>query len=444
MNSTCTRSLRLRLSLPALLAAAVLVPAGLARAQEQGRREAGSLTPAEVVHMQKFTAGGEEAGDGDQGLLERAARFYVDRLTYKEYQRPSEPDQSEGKTLPELLREAFSVIPVVRQGQQQLGDAQQKYLRLFAKPLVAELKAVLHNPVYVARINAALILARLGQTGLPVFGDPMADVVEDDKQSDAVKVHALHGLRNLLELMYDPDGGFDRKTQPQRDRWAAVLLKFLTRKDPLPANAPQEEQDGVRYVRREAVRALGSTRVAIDQAGNNKTALALVRLLRKDGYTPEPAFSEQIEAAIAVARLSPKPENYQVEYALHQVGQFLVEFLAAYGNERPLLTKVKERGKEKEKDPDAQPPSQAWIYQAARIEAALADLKELLGNRHPYATDLIKQYTTVLDEVKRKNPAGATELQDWLKRHPVPAEKASVYQGDDKSVVGGGGGAASE
>jgi hypothetical protein len=440
MYSTRTPSLRPRLVLPALLATALLVPAELARAQEQGRREGGSLTAAERDRMQKL-AGGEEAGDSDQALFERAAKYYVNRLTYKEYQRPSEQDQAEGRNLPTLLREAYSVIPVRLQ-----RDAQTQYLKLFGKPLVAELKAVLQNPVWIARVNAALILERLGETGIPMFGGPLADVIKDPKQHDAVKVHALRGLRNLLDVMHQRDTLEDRNNRAARDRWAAAVLTYLNRKDTLPPTAPVAEQDGVRYVRREAIRALGSTRLAIDQDGNNKTALVLVRLLRKDGYTPEPSLSEQIEAAIAVAKLSPKPENYQVEYALHQVGAFLVEFLAAYDSERPLLTGSKDRNKEKDQDKDqeAASPTQAWIFQAARMAAALDGLKEPLGSRHSYALRLIERYTGLLGEVQRKNPVSATNLQDWLKQNPVPAGKGSVYQGDDKSVVRSGAGAAAE
>jgi hypothetical protein len=437
MNPNRTWLLHPRHELFTLLAAALLVPAGLIRGQEERRlRDAGSLNGQEAQKMIAFAGGRAQVTDADQALLNRAAKWYVNRLTWKDFQNP--PAGEIEKTMPALVKQARRVIPDASKGP--LDADPQQYMEMFAKPLLTEVKAVLQNPEWIARVNAARLLASLGNTGMPIFGDALADVVKDPKQSDAVKLYALRGLGNLLRLM-ERDNLFVHKTLPERTRWTAAVLAFINRKPTVAPTAPAAELDGLRYVRREAIRALANTRVPVDESGNVQTALVLVRLLRKDGYTPEPSLSEQIEAAIAIARLNPKlADSYQADYALNQVGHFLAEFLAGYENERAELT----RKKDEEKEKDARLLTQAWLVQAARMAEALDELKEIIGTRDGYATGLIDHYTNPLRAVQNKSPTSPTDLAAWLRKNPVPAGKGSVYKGDDKSVVRTGSGAASE
>src|SRR5205814_9294276 len=129
---------------------------------------------------------------------------------------------------------------------------------------------------------------------------------------------------------------------------------------------PPEEEQGIRFVRREVIRALGQTRyTAAGPAGKEVSpAWALLRVARRNGVEPEPNVMEQVEAAIGICQLQPKlTKDYNVDYAAYQVGEFVVDF-AGYSI-----------------NPNQLPPSNngvgiAWKIQAARLSVALDRLRE--------------------------------------------------------------------
>ena len=77
-------------------------------------------------------------------------------------------------------------------------------------------------------------------------------------------------------------------------------MKFLQdRNKDLPPGAPQEEIDGFRYVRREAIMALAQCRYPTLADKTHPTWLLLKSAVRDDIH-PEPRLDERVEAAIGV------------------------------------------------------------------------------------------------------------------------------------------------
>src|SRR5262249_26187929 len=123
------------------------------------------------------------------------------------------------------------------------------------------------------------------------------------------------------------------RDEEREKRAVLTLLEYLNRKSPLSESSPPEEVAAVVYIRREADRALGQTRYPALIGKDKKilpeglTALSLLKVLRKDGVTPEPNLAEQVEAAIALCQLNAElVPDYQVDYVVAQLGRFLVEF----------------------------------------------------------------------------------------------------------------------
>ncbi len=278
----------------------------------------------------------------DPKFLERAAKWYTFRLTQPAYQEfdPTAPTRS----MKALVDDLFRQLPA---NPKQMNDNQRAYCRDFHEQLVKCLKRVVNNDKAIAQINAARCLAHLADWGQEELADVLAEIVKDDGYNDAVKLHALQGLKVLFS-QENPDISKRSifKDAGREAKSILAILGFLQRKSPLSDNAPAEDQEGLRYVRREAIRALAQTRYpavvnAKTKQIEGQTALWLLKVVRKDGLKPEPNLSEQVEAAIGVCRLQPALlDNYNVDFAAYHVGQFVKELARNYKPDAPILWKI--------------------------------------------------------------------------------------------------------
>src|SRR5258706_9837150 len=97
--------------------------------------------------------------------------------------------------------------------------------------------------------------------------------METPKESDAVKLCALKALRFVFRVNNPENPKASAITKADRELKAVqTLIAFIARKPPLGPDATAEEFEGLRYVRREAVRALGNVRKPIIM--KEKTVLA--------------------------------------------------------------------------------------------------------------------------------------------------------------------------
>jgi hypothetical protein len=397
-----------------------------ARAQATGepegdiRLEAVKLDSTEQGQLQGLREGHKAVTEADKPLLDKAARWFLYRLTWVEYQSKQYQEgvslNSDSVSMNSLVQEAYKNIlaPDPKKPGIKFNNNQQQFIQEFSKPMLQHIKVVL-TKVPIARVNAALILAKMAETGQEEIADACRDVLKDDTQIDAVKFHAAAGLRNIFKTPQFQEDGFRNK-----DREAAcilALIEFLNRKPNLPAGTTPEEVEGYRYVRREAIRALGLCRLP-GVVKNNKTvlgrpALDLLRIVRHDGITPPPSLTEQVEAAIGICQMRTKlyPDSkfyamYQPDYAVYQLGQFVVEFNARFA--------ARDKGK-----------PEAWKMLSARLGNALTTLREdLLTEKYRFAKDkatyveaFFVPCLSVLNRIETNSAPDPRALRDWLVRH---------------------------
>jgi len=264
------------------------------------------------------------------------------------------------------------------------------------------------------------MLALLGENGYEPVADAYEAILKDDQLPDAVKYWVLHGYRDLFN-----QGPL--KNKEREARGVVAIISFLGRKPTYSANASQEEFEGFRYVRREALRALAMSHypAVADAKGNltGRTAQVLLQVLNKD-IDPEPRLDEQIEAATGLARMKADlTKGYHPDYSAFYVGQFLLEFAERYVNR-------------KEGTRDAAEP---WKVYAVRLEDGLDAMKEDARSQKEaaaYVAGLAAKSMPVLKSIEAGSKASERvtgDLGDWLKANPP--KSAMIYEGVKDSVV---------
>jgi hypothetical protein len=209
-------------------------------------------------------------------------------------------------------------------------------------------------------------------------------------------------------------------------------MDYLNRKPATKEDAAPEELAAIAYVRKEAVAALGWTRFpAQSKRANQKVviekpvALQLLRVITKDGLTPEPSLAEQVEAVCSLCKLRWRLcEGYQADYAAYHIGRFLVEFNTRYNAER-----------DEKKEP--------WKIHAARLSQALTNLvADLTGppkdhDHVPYVEALAKQIDPLLEQIIiGKSPrTDPTRLNAWLEANSSKMKSTSLYKDLATAVV---------
>jgi hypothetical protein len=355
-------------------------------------------------------------------IIDHAAQWFAYRFTHAENQEPKLGSQG----LHAIFKEAQEQI--VNPRDRSTTPGQQAYMEAFGPKFAARLHEVMKNPKVIARLNAAILLAQLAASGQEEAADFLAEAIADPKENDAVKLHAFHGLRNFFALGQG-DNPTPFKTKAKEARCVAALLDYLNgnpRSGGRRGGDPHEAA-AVHYVRAEAIAALGQTRYpAVARTVEKKTvierptALALLKVIRKDGVRPTPNMKEQINAVVALCQLQARSlPQYHVDYAAHQIGRFVIEFVAAYNSRKP-----QEKG-------------EAWKLDAARLLQALTALRadtEELRPAGKYVDSLVRQAEPLLrDIVETKNSTpNPTTLRDWLAANPP---RPPLYEGMETAVV---------
>jgi hypothetical protein len=372
-----------------------------------------SKDTVELRQFEQIRKGAAPANNAE--LLDHAAQWYAYRLTHTEYQEP----KGSFRGMHDLVKEALDQIVNVRDPK--TTAAQRTYMEEFGKRFTARLQEVVKNPKIIARLNAALILARLATAGQENAVDVLVEILQDPKENDGVKLHALRGIR---EFFASGRGESPFTDKAREARVINALLEYVVHKPALPAGAPPEEVAAVDYVRAEAIAALGQT---LYPAGVNvvkkvvriqrPTALVLLRVLRKDGFQPEPSLAEQVAAAVGVCHLHSKEmDQYNPDYVAYHVGRFLVDFAALYNS----------RAQDEKKQP--------WKIYAHHLSNALEIMKTDLANPpaseySAYVAKLAEQADRLLSPIQKGSTSNPqpNDLSAWLDQNP-PKSKM-VYKG---------------
>jgi hypothetical protein len=352
-------------------------------------------------------AGDREAKD----VLAKAACWYAYRIT----------NPGSAPNINDLVKETYGQLLLPR-GKKDINDNQKEFVKEFSKELIKCLREVLaHNAQPIVRVNAARMLASIGEAGQEEVADTLADIIQNPRESDAVKLWAFRGLRELFEATQPQNLLF--KDAKRESRTLMALGDYVGRKrEQLPTEADQ--LDAVRYVRREAVRALGLSRQPVVPKADKpegRTTWLLLRVARKDGLTPEPSASEQVEGAIGACHLL-ADKNVQLDYVAHNIGAAAVDF-------------VNNASRAKAGTADA---GLAWKLYAARFHQALDELqlhaKEgQAAGVADYVDKLVKQAKEPLRAIWDGKDANPTPLDDWLRANPP--KSTTVYKSIADSTI---------
>jgi hypothetical protein len=295
-------------------------------------------------------------------------------------------------------------------------------LEAFTSKAVEHLKLVLQNDRQIARVNGARILARLAKAGQEETADLLAETVNDPEQNEAVKYFAFQGLRYLFAKANQAEPTvFQDKTGKEREaRCLEALVKAASRKVPAADHLPEAEREGIRVVRREALQALAMNRRpgVLDGKGALalRPALVLLQAARADGLVPQPRLDERVEAAIGVARQSPKLlDAYQPDYAAYQLGWFTADFarLSTEGTK------------------------EAWSTSAARLIEAFEKMKADTAAHKDgkYIAVVLDNSIQVLKSVGKPGGVDARALARWLDTDANSPKNSTLYKDDADSAI---------
>lgn len=349
------------------------------------------------------------AADAQQmKALDHQARLITYRLANKQFQTVGGTDDR--KTINWVYNQFDAEI----KGLLATKDKTRDLARLYSDKLIEHSLEVVKTDMPIAQVNAARMLARVAVLGNPKLADACVGLVKDEKVNDAVRYYALRGLRDLLAL---PPQTPPLLTKDAEESVAAALRELITRKVTFNAVVPLEEVDGYRLMRREAIRALGHMRTPA--VNKERPALVLLQVLAGEGFVPRLRIDERMEAATGLARTRPdKAKDYQVDYAVEQISQFLDEW-TKYVQTR-----------------DAKYDRKPVRILAAQLLDALIALKAETGDAYvAQLFDTGKPGATLLDKLEKGLGADASDLINAVTSKPAPGGQLFKSIPESKLVI---------
>ena len=336
---------------------------------------------------------------------------------------------------PGKLNEAYRDFGETLQTLRGAKERGQKADELFIKQVIPHaLEVVKQGHNAVARVNAARILARIVEqnkeaseaqsdvlarltgTNQGDLADALTAIIKDPAQIDGARFWAFRALRLLLALPQPTPPPLPREKE---EAALGAVVKFLQdRNKPFPPGTPQDEIDGFRYLRREALAALAQGPFPT-LADKTRPTFVLLKVAARDGVDPAPRIDERVEAAIGVAHAQPAfDKDYQPDYAAHQLGLFVADFVSQYGQAG-------------QGDADAV-VTQPWRVEASRLIEALELMKAQTKNAH------VARVTDVCTELLKKVEKGMAgtnpfDLEQVLQAEASPGQ--SLYKSAADSTV---------
>jgi hypothetical protein len=304
-------------------------------AQDKSSRDEHKPNRDELVRFDQLRQGSQPISTSDKDIFDRVAKYYTGRLLDPNIQK-----DGMSQAVRDVEKRLLPQNPYLR-----MNPEQRKFVDEFGRAMVAALEPlVLNKSNPIVTINAARMLSEVCQSGYDGAAELCIKILEKENESDGVKLFALQGLKNLFAIEPDKDVQAARtvfqknnslQLTPLERRSIQALISFVQRKSPLPENAPEEELNAVRYVRCEAIRALGKVRVqSVKNLGQieGRPALTLLRASRSDGMNPSTSTKERVEAIVGFCQLlADRDRDMQLDYAVYQIGQAICE-LGEYRN----------------------------------------------------------------------------------------------------------------
>jgi hypothetical protein len=367
----------------------------------------------------------------NQQIIDRYARWYTLRLN-------EAPKDAMSSLVQDAMRRTLMPAPSYAD----LKLEQRQFVDEFGKAMVNHLTGlVLNNPNKPwVRVNAARMASEVGKMGYDGTAELCIKILEKEDESDGVKLWALKGLHNLFAIVPDPKVApektvFQKKNagvlSPLERKSILALINFIQRKVQFPEdlNPKQraEAEDAVRYVRREAVRALANVRVQSVKSNLNEVesrpALELLKIARRDLPEPSPSAAEMTEAIIGFCHLKPdRDRDLQIDYAAYHIGKSIYE-VVQFRVQNPFDTSI------------------PWKATANRLIDALGTWRKNADDMKLQDAKLIKdlidkceaQALKPIESGVQGNPPDILPLTTWLGANQP--KSVSLFKSDKATVV---------
>jgi hypothetical protein len=365
------------MTLPRLTAWTLLAAAGFGLVRQSATAQDTPLpfkkseaTEKVNTYLDENNKGGIPAGDLENArkMFLAFANYYGEMvkhpLIYKAAQDPSvkapgdrtvPPLEGVGGVMTDLKRYIVEPVPA---NAQRVDKSRGDYIREFGVAFDTVLKPIItENPERIVRVNATRMLAMVCKAGATAHYPTVTELLKADTTPPEVKHYALAAAGNLLSA-YDvynyksrrhSNGWKNDREKGSGDKELAELVVELERHvlDPAAimtnvpkfeaAKATSEQKDVVRFIRRQAIRALGEVRFAALPGPDGKSTLFPAYTLAKvcvsdPSLVIEPSPSECAEAVIGLCYMSSIREgdqrkDYDFETAAEAATAGLITFI---------------------------------------------------------------------------------------------------------------------
>lgn len=347
------------------------------------------------------------------------------------------------RDMTEIMDDALRASDIYSGTTAKPGQEQIEFADEFGKAIAEASGTVLaQSKKPIERINAVRLMAVAARIPGPSLFDPLLAVVKDPKGSDAEKLYAFQGLRNLLEQtdVNDPTRHIIGGTagNPKLAEVGKALEDYVMQK-----RTPKDEKETavIQFVRREAVAALSRFKDGVIRKPNRellfRPAWAVARVIEMDpAAAPTFTIQERMEAAIGLASMKIDPDM-NLDVAAPSMGGV-------------LLWAAREANVDNERASGSGTlPVVQWRLMAARWSYALSvwreNAKSLPAGRYPNAIREIAaagiDLLTALEKegASGKTAAGAGAVEGWMKNNPPKAwaemKPATLFKDDPSSVI---------
>jgi hypothetical protein len=347
--------------------------------------------------------------------------------------------------------ERYLTLTVSSGNQGKVSQEQLEYGAEMGKAILVATKVVLDNSARpIERINAVRLLSVAAKLPAVELADPLVDIVNNAKISDAEKLYAFQGLRNLLEqtevldlTVHIPEL---RRDPAKLGKIAQALTNYIMQK-----RTPRDDKDKavIEYVRRHAVEAMARFKEGVLRKPNKdlifRPSWTLARIMEQDP-TAFPPFTvqEQTEAATGFALMKIDPD-LNLDVAAYTLAKISVVFASAANIDSQRAAR------------DGTLPIMHWRVAAARFSHALATMrsgpsgtegaKTLPKTRYPET--LINLANTAIALLAKIEKGGAAEptsteiqaVRTWAIDNPPkawsenPPKAATLYKDDPESIL---------
>jgi len=365
---------------------------------------------------------------------------------------------SADKPISQVVRGLNDVIiePARFTAREKLTEGQRDMIIIFGEEMVNQLKPLIgtadkpSGADMVVKINAARALSIVAKSGYEGVAPYATEILNDPKQHDAVKVYVLQALHNLFAV---PNREREERSVLAKDEDEVApiqaLISFIARKPNYGADASEEEINAFRYLRREAVAALGKVRKPIVRTDGKVVAVPAVWLLRVANadvnFSPPVSISERIEALAGYLNMQGDKEQ-NMDFAAGFVA-LAIKDLAQQFKEARTLERPKTDDKEKEKkvpDNSEERDRQAWKLASVRISVGLKvwrdNWENLPGARPATVKKMLVDLGNVADKSildlmyqGRRGEVSMEQLNSWLSGQQFTSR--SLTNEDPSSIV---------